>query len=691
MSLFSGLPSPDSFLKPASGRPGGRPTKLTPEVLSTLAELLDSGVPESPTHLLKLLSDRGVQMSRPTVFKAIDKLGRNYGNIKWKWRKNYYGLPLHNDADTESCDRIGQVVGREAGISSLEKYVFADNGVLDLRTASSFCNRPSTQKPTSNYRGNEKITTDEDNSEGFPTRHFSLNRAPPSETNDDPNRSQTSIVSPGIHKDVGNCNQLRVQSSNLPLALLKKHHATDDHRVAMKEEHLTVAADSTLSPPHRNDLAHSPPQFPDVQQSSAIRNMESRETQLPSQYHPNDELLHRNVAITNYTEWIKQAVVGKPNDFIPRSEDHDLWLHQDTFVKRIPTMRDGKLNTLLPSLLPTNDKSTLAVKHRRLSEFDFDMYERSLLGMPISSRPLQSPMYPNIGNMQNTNSHISSSTSHDSRLSPHSPPRTPTSPKAKPAFQQSTRFTPYEVRSKSNPVWPQGSNATHDATQAGPQPVDRSDRDNSLSIVLQEWMQNISQRMEALEHQVQYFIDNTHSKGYTYTSNQPSSSGYSNVDDIDSKSDKQNSVVPPLNSPESEALISEVVNDCHWDQWRPFAGAPRLAIKLAKECVFGTKVLLESTVTGRNMNPLDKKGLDKIRDCLRQKYGPRCSEMEFEMIWKQSRESISQLCKRLRRRCTATKNNGNKSKEKDMSSQTEEEDENTSDKQMPNLECICNE
>lgn len=46
----------------------------------------------------------------------------------------------------------------------------------------------------------------------------------------------------------------------------------------------------------------------------------------------------------------------------------------------------------------------------------------------------------------------------------------------------------------------------------------------------------------------------------------------------------------------------------------PYAGAPRLAIALARYCIFGTKVLMESSVTGRNSkNPLNNLAMKKIK------------------------------------------------------------------------------
>lgn len=62
------------------------------------------------------------------------------------------------------------------------------------------------------------------------------------------------------------------------------------------------------------------------------------------------------------------------------------------------------------------------------------------------------------------------------------------------------------------------------------------------------------------------------------------------------------------------ALIREVLDDVRWDQMTPYAGAPRLAIALARYCIFGTKVLMESSVTGRNSkNPLNNLAMKKIK------------------------------------------------------------------------------
>ncbi|XP_054774668.2 uncharacterized protein LOC129282834 [Lytechinus pictus] len=106
-----------------------------------------------------------------------------------------------------------------------------------------------------------------------------------------------------------------------------------------------------------------------------------------------------------------------------------------------------------------------------------------------------------------------------------------------------------------------------------------------------------------------------------------------------------------MNQSQTDVRIQMVMQDSRWDEMTPYAGAPRLAIALARYCIFGTKILIRSSVTGRNSkHPLDFAGMRKIKHLLFQKYGARCSLVEFEVIWKTSRESISQLCKRLRRK-----------------------------------------
>lgn len=112
--------------KPALGGLGGRPTKLTPNVLNLLSELLDSGISESPTHLLQLLSVRGIPMSRPTLFKAIDKLGRS-GSVKWR-------MSSPEDHVLTGLNAM-EDVRRYTDTTSIIKVDEADDsGVLDLRT-----------------------------------------------------------------------------------------------------------------------------------------------------------------------------------------------------------------------------------------------------------------------------------------------------------------------------------------------------------------------------------------------------------------------------------------------------------------------------------------------------------------------------------------------------------------------------
>ena len=60
-------------------------------------------------------------------------------------------------------------------------------------------------------------------------------------------------------------------------------------------------------------------------------------------------------------------------------------------------------------------------------------------------------------------------------------------------------------------------------------------------------------------------------------------------------------------------IIRELLCDGRWEALSPFVGGPRLAIRLARDCIFGPEVLMRSTVTGRNgMNPLQREGVKKI-------------------------------------------------------------------------------
>ncbi|XP_022094764.1 uncharacterized protein LOC110981476 [Acanthaster planci] len=116
--------------------------------------------------------------------------------------------------------------------------------------------------------------------------------------------------------------------------------------------------------------------------------------------------------------------------------------------------------------------------------------------------------------------------------------------------------------------------------------------------------------------------------------------------------------LPPINTPESNDMIKKIMSDERWNTFSPYVGGPRLAIRLARDCIFGSEVLSKSTVTGRNgMNPLQRDGIKKIKECLMKMYGPKCSGVECEILWKMARESLSQLCKRTRRQFAAEASN----------------------------------
>ena len=75
----------------------------------------------------------------------------------------------------------------------------------------------------------------------------------------------------------------------------------------------------------------------------------------------------------------------------------------------------------------------------------------------------------------------------------------------------------------------------------------------------------------------------------------------------------------------------------------------RLAVKLAKEAVFGKDVLAQSTPLGfRNLKPLDPTGLATIKATIKN----LCvwsNAVEFESIWKNCMHAIGQACKHARK------------------------------------------
>ncbi|XP_071800584.1 uncharacterized protein [Asterias amurensis] len=211
----------------------------------------------------------------------------------------------------------------------------------------------------------------------------------------------------------------------------------------------------------------------------------------------------------------------------------------------------------------------------------------------------------------------------------------------------------------------------------------QSTQDDPTNInEIQFWMQDISQKMTSMQQQLNYLTQVVTSMVKT----EPSSNGRTNAmspsinhrttgdleeqqvdgfseagdddDDLEEEEEEEQAEMqrwgrnlPLINTPESEDMISALLLNPRWESLSPFVGGPRLAIQLARDCIFGPEVLMKSTVTGRNgMNPLHRDGIKKIKDCMMEIYGTRCSHVEFELLWKMARESLSQLCKRIRRR-----------------------------------------
>ena len=87
-----------------------------------------------------------------------------------------------------------------------------------------------------------------------------------------------------------------------------------------------------------------------------------------------------------------------------------------------------------------------------------------------------------------------------------------------------------------------------------------------------------------------------------------------------------------------------------------------LAVSLARDCVFGPKVMQESTRSGRGQSgqkQLDPEKLQYIKSIIAGRTGKNPTDPEFELIWDKCLTSIGKQCQILR----------NKEKKKLMASQ----------------------
>lgn len=75
-----------------------------------------------------------------------------------------------------------------------------------------------------------------------------------------------------------------------------------------------------------------------------------------------------------------------------------------------------------------------------------------------------------------------------------------------------------------------------------------------------------------------------------------------------------------------------------------------LAVHLARDCVFGTAVMAQSSRSGRgeNVQQLDPTKLDYIKNIIAGRVGRNILEPEFELIWEKCLISIGKACQMLR-------------------------------------------
>ena len=92
-----------------------------------------------------------------------------------------------------------------------------------------------------------------------------------------------------------------------------------------------------------------------------------------------------------------------------------------------------------------------------------------------------------------------------------------------------------------------------------------------------------------------------------------------------------------------------ILNNLQTQQYKNAHGIQRIAVMLAKQCFFGERNLCVSTITGRNVNPLDTAKLSSLKSLIKGAL-PQVSQLpaEFEKVWSKCKKSICDLCKRLR-------------------------------------------
>ena len=107
--------------------------------------------------------------------------------------------------------------------------------------------------------------------------------------------------------------------------------------------------------------------------------------------------------------------------------------------------------------------------------------------------------------------------------------------------------------------------------------------------------------------------------------------------------EKDDEILPPY-------IVAEKYHDL-----KSLSRISTLAVKLARESYFGTKIMEACTVRGaRGEPPLPQDKLLELKNFLEHMF-PKCTKVEFEEKWKCCLDAIGQACKTLRKKALTKK------------------------------------
>ena len=173
-----------------------------------------------------------------------------------------------------------------------------------------------------------------------------------------------------------------------------------------------------------------------------------------------------------------------------------------------------------------------------------------------------------------------------------------------------------------------------------------------LSWDYQSAWQATMQRPSMVTHQTMQAQDSTFSGTYTFPTNEPTGDSLPSSN----PNPKPKPILTLNNLLPSSAINKEKLKSCtailsKYPKLRGESKAPTLAVKLAHECFFGDKVLVQCTPGGgRNLPALPISELNQLKEVIFTQFSNLWyNQLEFESkVWTPCFNAIGQACKRLR-------------------------------------------